>query len=405
MVYIRAKKLHGLKEYKYAGVDHSLVSRYILKPFYNNVAIKCFPMSMAPNAITLSGFSFVVINFLTMLWYNPSLDQDCPRWVYASWSIGLFLYQTFDAVDGTQARRTHQSGPLGELFDHGVDACNTVLEVLLFAATMNLGQSWPTVLTLFGTTLTFYVQTWDEYYTQTLTLGLVSGPVEGILTLCIVFAFTAIKGGGSFWQQSMLPTLGVAKYSFIPEYLYQLPFNEWFMVYGGIVLFFNTLESTLHVLEVRRQRSESTDKPLYGLLPFFVTWIFIPAYLYLQPIILHYHLIPFVFYVGLINAYSVGQIIVAHLTKSPKFPYQNVLTLPVALAVLDSAGPMLDLWPSVLGDGTYQIAFVFLCTGFALGVYGSFVHDIITTICDYLDIWCLTIKHPYDFEAEKKKAK
>lgn len=32
----------------------------------------------------------------------------------------------------------------------GVDACNTVLEVLLFAAAMNLGQSWPTVLTLFG---------------------------------------------------------------------------------------------------------------------------------------------------------------------------------------------------------------------------------------------------------------
>lgn len=63
-------------------------------------------------------------------------------------------------------RRTHQSGPLGELFDHGmsrrendhtiltrksgVDACNTVLEVLLFAAAVNLGQTWYTVLTLFG---------------------------------------------------------------------------------------------------------------------------------------------------------------------------------------------------------------------------------------------------------------
>lgn len=150
MVYIRQKNLEGLHRYKYAGVDHSLTSRYILKPFYNNVAIKCFPMSMAPNAITLSGFSFVVINFFTMLWYNPTLDQDMPSWVYASWAIGLFLYQTFDAVDGTQARRTHQSGPLGELFDHGVDACNTVLEVLLFAAAMNLGQSWYTVLTLFG---------------------------------------------------------------------------------------------------------------------------------------------------------------------------------------------------------------------------------------------------------------
>lgn len=69
--------------------------------------------------ITLTGFGFVIVNILTMLWYNPTLDTDCPPWVYLSWSIGLFLYQTFDAVDGTQARRTHQSGPLGELFDHG----------------------------------------------------------------------------------------------------------------------------------------------------------------------------------------------------------------------------------------------------------------------------------------------
>jgi ethanolaminephosphotransferase len=47
MVYIRQKNLAGLHPYKYAGVDHSLVSLYILKPFYNNVVIKGFPMSMA----------------------------------------------------------------------------------------------------------------------------------------------------------------------------------------------------------------------------------------------------------------------------------------------------------------------------------------------------------------------
>ena len=38
-----------------------------------------------------------------MLYYSPNMDQDCPTWVYWSWAIGLFLYQTFDAVDGTQA--------------------------------------------------------------------------------------------------------------------------------------------------------------------------------------------------------------------------------------------------------------------------------------------------------------
>ena len=242
MVYIRANKLSGLQQYKYSGVDHSLVSRYILKPFYNNVVIGCFPMSMAPNAITLSGFAFVILNFLTLLWYNPTLDQDMPLWVYASWSVGLFLYQTFDAVDGTQARRTHQSGPLGELFDHSVDAINTVLEVLLFAAAVNLGQGWNTVLTLFGSTLTFYIQTWDEYYTQTLTLGVVSGPVEGILTLCIVYAMTAILGGGSFWQQSLLQTIGLEKTAMIPDAVYEMPWNEWYMVYGGLVLVFNTAQ-------------------------------------------------------------------------------------------------------------------------------------------------------------------
>ncbi|KZF19276.1 Choline/ethanolaminephosphotransferase [Xylona heveae TC161] len=409
MVYIRTYKLPNLKEYKYSGVDHSLVSRYVLKPFYTNVAIKLFPMSMAPNAITLTGFSFVVMNFLTMLWYNPTLDQDCPSWVYYTWAVGLFLYQTFDACDGQQARRTRQSGPLGELFDHGVDACNTFLEVLLFAAAMNLGQGWKTVLTLFASLLTFYIQTWDEYHTHTLTLGLVSGPVEGILTLCIVFAITGLKGGASFWQQSMLQTVGVPKFDFIPDTIYDLHFNEWYMVYGGIVLVFNTIQSALSVMKARRARNEPVKPALLGLAPFFITWTLTAAYLYLQPVILNHHLIPFVFFVGLVNAYSVGQMIVAHLCKA-RFPYQNIIAAPLLFGVIDSLGPWLydhigRGWPSALGSDVYQVAFVFLCLGLSIGVYGSFVIDVIFAICDYLDIWCLTIKHPYvEKDEDKKKA-
>lgn len=53
------------------------------------------------------------------------------------------------ANDGIR-RRTHQSGPLGELFDHGVDALNTSLECLIFAASQNLGMGWKTVAVLFG---------------------------------------------------------------------------------------------------------------------------------------------------------------------------------------------------------------------------------------------------------------
>ncbi|KAL2020225.1 hypothetical protein VTK56DRAFT_8651 [Thermocarpiscus australiensis] len=409
MVYVRQEYLPNLRQYKYSGVDHSLLSRYVLKPFYTNVVIKCFPMSMAPNLITLTGFMFVVANFLTLLWYNPTLDQDCPPWVYYSWAAGLFLYQTFDAVDGTQARRTHQSGPLGELFDHGVDALNTALEVLVFAGSQNMGQGWKTVATLFASLCTFYVQTWDEYHTKTLTLGIVNGPVEGILTVVAVYALTGYLGGGSFWQRAMLPTLGIpqalpgsAGLVVVPSWLYNLSFTEWYMVQGAVVLVYNTVESARNVIRARRARGDRSRYALVGLVPFFSTWALIVAYLALQPTILHNHLVPFAVFAGLVNAYSVGQVITAHLVRLP-FPYWNVLAVPLAWGVLDSLGPLLLRhspvpglgWPSALGDGVYQVAFMFCMLGMAVGVYGSFVVDVIVTICDYLDIWCLTIKHPW----------
>jgi len=126
-IYIRNGHLAALRQYKYAGQDKSLTSKYILNPFWTQFA-KIFPTTMAPNLITLTGFSFVVVNFVTLLIYTPTLVEPCPAWVYASWGVGLFLYQAFDAIDGKQARKLGLSGPLGECFDHGVDALNTTVQ-------------------------------------------------------------------------------------------------------------------------------------------------------------------------------------------------------------------------------------------------------------------------------------
>lgn len=221
--------------------------------------------------------------------------------------------------------------------------------------------------------MTFYVQTWDEYYTQILTLGVISGPVEGILTLCTVYGITAYMGGGSFWHQPMLETMGVSKPSFLSSHVYNMPFTQWYLVYGAIMLFFATGSSILHVVQVRRQRGQDPIAPLYGLLPLVAIWTVIPAYLYLQPVILENYTIPFGLFVSLINAYSVGRIIIGHLTQT-SFPYQNVLLYPLALGVIDSAGAFFGLWAApVLGYGTGQVAFVFGCLGLAVGIYGSFV--------------------------------
>ena len=132
-IYIRNGHLAALHDYKYAGQDKSLVSKYVLNPFWIKFA-SIFPTSMAPNLITLTGFSFVVFNFITLLIYTPTLVDPCPSWVYASWGVGLFLYQAFDAIDGKQARKLGLSGPLGERFDHGVDALNTTVRVLIISA-------------------------------------------------------------------------------------------------------------------------------------------------------------------------------------------------------------------------------------------------------------------------------
>lgn len=196
----------------------------------------------------------------------------------------------------------------------------------------------------------------------------------------------------------MLSTLGVPRSLGVPRILYELSFSEWYMVQGTFVLVFNTVESSLNVIRARRARGDRSRGALLGLVPFAV-WTLVVSYLALQPTILHRHLVPFAFFAGIVNAYSVGRIITAHLVRM-RFPYTNTLALPLAFGVVDSLGPLLRQhlgvgWPSALGDGVYQVAFVFLMLGAALGVYGSFVVDVIVTICDYLDIWCLTIKHPH----------
>ena len=148
-------------------------------------------------------------------------------------------------------------------------------------------------------------------------------------------------------------------------------------------------------------------------MPFLATWVAISAWLALRPVVLTQHLVPFLFFVGLSFAYQVGLIITAHLTKSP-FPFVNVLFAPIGFGLLDAAGPWLREtvgggcpglvlgWNSVLSEDHYEVAYVFACLGLALGVHGSFIVDVVTNICDYLDIWCLTIKHPRkDPEAKK----
>lgn len=62
-----------LHAYKYSGADQSLVSKYILGPYWNWL-VGLFPTSVAPNTITLSGLVLVFTNFVTLLAVDGALQ-------------------------------------------------------------------------------------------------------------------------------------------------------------------------------------------------------------------------------------------------------------------------------------------------------------------------------------------
>ena len=70
------------------------------------------------------------------------MEEEAPRWVYATAGLSLLLYQILDVADGKQARKTGNSSPLGLLFDHGCDALNVVISACTFASTIRLGATY-----------------------------------------------------------------------------------------------------------------------------------------------------------------------------------------------------------------------------------------------------------------------
>ena len=86
--------------------------------------------SLAPNLLTLTGLAFAVLGYLSTMYYDTSFTKAVPNWCFLLIAVCQFFYQTLDAIDGKQARRTNSSSVLGQLFDHGCDAMVLVFTIL-----------------------------------------------------------------------------------------------------------------------------------------------------------------------------------------------------------------------------------------------------------------------------------
>lgn len=445
--YIPPSRRQNLHLYKYSGTDKSLVSKYILGPYWNWL-VTLFPLTIAPNTITLSGLALVAINFATLAYIDPALEcatqlkldptahslalanafpQDAlpirslfpnfaipapvqkldfapsansasciPAWIFYTWAVCLFAYQSLDSIDGKQARRTGMAGPLGELFDHGCDAINTTLECALCAAALNLGRSWWAPASLVATLSNFYLTTWEEYHTGTLFLSAFSGPVEGILMICFIYALTGFAGGPLFWDRGILNLTRLSSIDMVREkYAWlNIPLNEAFLTFAAVGLGLNVVASYSNVVAARRSRNQSVITPLAGLTPLLlqiganIFWLKANRSFILADT---HAFLPFVAYWGITFAYNVGLLIVAHVTKAP-FPYWNISIVWSVLGALDASSPRSFFQTNP--EATRNLVYVSLAL--AAVVYLHFCHNVITTITTEMGMACFVVKTKKD---------
>ena len=102
--YISADGFRAIDAYKYKGGAYSTVDLW-LNPFWLWSANR-LPLWMAPNLVTLLGLLWIVASYFVGAHFAPSLREEAPRWTYFFHALAVFMYQTLDAMDGKQARRT-----------------------------------------------------------------------------------------------------------------------------------------------------------------------------------------------------------------------------------------------------------------------------------------------------------
>ncbi|KAM0562991.1 hypothetical protein ACHAPJ_001834 [Fusarium lateritium] len=375
------------KSYKYSSVDLSPVSKYVLGPFWN-ASVNLLPLWIAPNMVTLLGFCCILINVVFCEIWMPDLVGPGPSWLYFSFALGLFMYQTMDNLDGKQARRTGTSSGLGELFDHGIDSLNCTLASLLETAAMGLGTSPAGIFTALCPCLPMFFSTWETYHTHTLYLGVINGPTEGILIACGIMIMSGIWGPG-IWT---IPLANGVKDKLpgLAELLGETTFRDvWIGLIAGSLIFTQIPFCVLNVAKARRSRGEAVLPVFLEWIPMAVFTICISAWVFspYSTIMKENHLMLFCFIMSFVFGRLTTKIILAHLTRQP-FPWWTVMLYPLIGGAILGNLPRIGL-PQV--SAQFELFYLWAYLLFSMVVYFRWAWLVVTSICNYLGINALTI--------------
>ncbi|KAL0408791.1 UNVERIFIED_CONTAM: Choline/ethanolaminephosphotransferase 1 [Sesamum radiatum] len=371
MGYIGAHGVAALHRYKYSGVDHSYLAKYVLQPFWTR-CVNFFPLWMPLLA------SLLMLHLLPFSDYTYGihvLSYVCISWIYIFTSLGL-----------ASAKMGLLCPWIVALLISRCDALACAFEALAFGSTAMCGRH--TFWFWFISAVPFYLATWEHYFTNTLILPVINGPTEGLMLIYVMHFVTALVGP-EWWAQSFGKSF---------PFLSWIPFINEITMYKAVLLIMivfaviPTVSSNVHnVLKVVQARRGSMLLALAMLFPFVVLVGGVTIWAYLSPadIIGNYpHLL--VVGTGLAFGFLVGRMILAHLCDEPKGLKTNMCMslfyLPFAIANaltarLNDGVPLVDEFWVLLGYFAYTVV-----------LYLHFATSVINEITSALGIYCFRLK-------------
>ncbi|XP_038218306.1 ethanolaminephosphotransferase 1-like [Zerene cesonia] len=388
--YLTRDHLEGFDNYKYMSKDTSPLSVYVMHPFWNKV-VELVPRWVAPNVLTFAGFLLTVVDFILLSYYDYDYaaasarvngtsteplnghTEVIPQSLWYLLAVFLFLAYTLDGIDGKQARRTQTSGPLGELFDHGLDSYSVFfIPACLYSIFGRLDFSIPPIrmyYIMWNLLLNFYLSHWEKYNTGVLFLPW--GYDFSMWASTFFFMWTGVKG-----------TAYYKKYIF-GSYTLANAF-EW-VIYGTGVLtnlpvaLYNIQES--YKLRTGKMRSPlEAIRPLWSILGIFIVssfWVHKSSLVDDDPRMVF-------LLIGSLFSNVACRLIVSQMSNQ-RCDSTNWLVYPLALSAATSL-----LYPR------YEPTVFYTVTGFVVCAHVHYGACVVRQMCDHFRINCFHIKQRAD---------
>ncbi|XP_047989707.1 cholinephosphotransferase 1 isoform X4 [Leguminivora glycinivorella] len=367
---LNAAQLKKLSEHKYSCTSSSILDAW-LQPWWCWLVSKT-PLWLAPNLITILGLIVNIVTTLILIWYSPDARTEPPRWACLLCALGVFVYQSLDAIDGKQARRTGSQSPLGELFDHGCDSISTVFIALGACTAVNLGEypTWMFFQCFCAMTL-FYCAHWQAYVTGTLRMGRVD-VTEAQYSIIAIHLVSATLGA-RFWA-TQIP------YTSVPCAL--VVTSACFAAQLNIVLRFG---ATFRVRGAGKNGSTVAGTSILSpVIPF--SLVVVPAFIIFQKSESHVyenHPALYILAFGMVAAKVTNRLVVAHMTKSEMDLYDWSLL-----------GPAMLFLNQYFNNAIPEYYVLWLCTIWVCVDLVRYCGQVCMEICAHLKIALFRIPYP-----------